>query len=81
MPPLKLGRPPALDIQALVQPCEHTWQVLIGAKPGKRNQRFHTLLQAAAITVMGRLDREPDWEGQIVAAKARKARGKLDPTK
>jgi hypothetical protein len=80
-PPLKRGRRPALEIRALVQPCEHTWQQLIGARPGKHNARFHALLQAAATTVLGPLDQYPDWEGQIVAARAEKAGGKLDPKK
>jgi hypothetical protein len=80
-PPVKRGRRPALDIRSVVQPCEFTWQQLIGARPGKHNVRFHALLQAAAVTVLGPLDREPDWEGQIVAARAEMARGKLGPKK
>ena len=81
LPSVKRGRRPALDIRSVVQPCEFTWQQLIGARPGKHNVRFHALLQAAAVTVLGPLDREPDWEGQIVAARAERAGGKLDPQK
>jgi hypothetical protein len=68
--PVKRGRRPALELRAFVRPCAHTWQELIGARPGKHNTRFHGLLQAAATTVLGPLDREPDWEGQIVAARS-----------
>jgi hypothetical protein len=81
LPSVKRGRRPALDIRAVIRPCEHAWQRLIGTRPGKHNVRFHALLQAAASTVLGPLNREPDWEGQIVAARAEKAGGKLDPKK
>ena len=81
LPSVKRGRRPALEIRGLIRPCEHAWQQLIGARPGKHNMRFHSLLQAAASTVLGPLDREPDWEGQNVAARAEKAGGKLDSKK
>jgi hypothetical protein len=81
LPSVKRGRRPALDIRSVIQPCEHAWQRLIGVRPGKHNVRFHALLQAAASTLLGPLNREPDWEGQIVAARAEKAGGKLDPKK
>jgi hypothetical protein len=80
-PPVRRGRRPALEMRSIIQPCEVTWQQLIGTRPGKHNVRFHALLQAAASTLLGPLDREPDWEGQIVAARAERARGKLDPKK
>jgi hypothetical protein len=62
LPSVKRGRRPALDIHAVIQPCENTWQQLIGTRPGKHNVRFHALLQAAASTVLGPLNREPDWD-------------------
>jgi hypothetical protein len=72
-PPVRRGRRPALAILSIVAPCADAWTKLIGKRPGKNNVRFHALLRGAAITVLGRLDREPDWEGQIVSARQRKA--------
>jgi len=65
------GRPGALDVQGVVHYCDNAWKELIGKKPGKNNVTFHGLLQAAAETVLGPLDPEPDWEHQIVAARKR----------
>ena len=65
------GRPGALDIQGIVGYCDGAWKELIGKKPGKNNVNFHGLLCAAAETVLGPLDPEPDWEHQIVAARRR----------
>jgi len=65
------GRPGALDIQGIVSACDYAWKELIGKKPGKNNVNFHGLLCAAAETVLGPLDPEPDWEHQIVAARRR----------
>jgi hypothetical protein len=68
----KRGRPGALDIQGIVSACDYAWKELIGKKPGKHNVNFHGLLCAAAATVLGPLDPEPDWEHQIVATRKRK---------
>ena len=70
------GRPGALDIQGIVHCCDIAWKELIGKKPGKNNVNFHGLLCAAAETVLGPLDPEPDWEHQIVAARQRQSRWK-----
>lgn|SRR5262249_3977551 len=67
------GRPGALDIRGIVSACDHEWKELIGKKPGKNNVNFHGLLCAAAETVLGPLDPEPDWEHQIVAARRRQS--------
>jgi hypothetical protein len=67
------GRPGALDIQGIVSACDYAWKELIGKKPGKNNVNFHGLLCAAAETVLGPLDPEPDWEHQIVAARQRQS--------
>jgi hypothetical protein len=72
-PPVRRGRRPALAILSIVAPCADAWTKSIGKRPGKNNMRFHALLRGAAITVLGRLDREPDWEGQIVSARRHKA--------
>ena len=65
------GRPGALDVQGIVSCCDDAWKELIGKQPGKNNVNFHDLLRAAAETVLGPLDAEPDWEHQIVAARQR----------
>jgi hypothetical protein len=70
------GRPGALDIQGIVSACDHEWKELIGKQPGKNNVNFHGLLCAAAETVLGPLDPEPDWEHHIVAARQRQSRWK-----
>jgi hypothetical protein len=67
------GRPGALDIQGIVPYCDNAWKELIGKKPGKNNVNFHGLLCAAAETVLGPLDPEPDWEHHIVAARQRES--------
>jgi hypothetical protein len=70
------GRPGALEIRGIVSACDHEWKKLIGKKPGKNNVTFHGLLCAAAETVLGPLDPEPDWEHQIVAARQWQSRWK-----
>jgi hypothetical protein len=70
------GRPGALDIQGIVHYCDNAWKELIGKQPGKNNVNFHSLLCAAAETVLGPLKPEPDWEHQIVAARRRQSRWK-----
>jgi hypothetical protein len=65
------GRPGALDVQGIVRYCDNAWKELTGKQPGKNNVNFHGLLRAAAETVLGPLDPEPDWEHQIVAARQR----------
>jgi hypothetical protein len=73
--PAKRGRRPDLAIRSVVRPCIRAWRTLTGTEPGKNNVRFHGVLRAAAVTILGRLDREPDWEGQIVAVRSEKAVG------
>ena len=65
------GRSGFLDIQGIVSTCDSAWKELMGKSAPKRNQDFHGLLQAAAETVLGPLDPEPDWEWQIVASRRR----------
>jgi hypothetical protein len=65
------GRSGFLDIQGIVSSCDYAWKELIGKKAGKNNVNFHALLHAAATTVLGPLESEPDWEWQIVAARKR----------
>ena len=74
--PPRRGRPGALEIQGIVGACADAWKELIGKNPGKNNIKFHDLLHAAAETVLGPLDPEPDWEHQIVAARRRQSRWK-----
>ena len=74
--PPRRGRPGALEIQGIVGACADAWKELIGKNPGKNNIKFHDLLHAAAETVLGPLDPEPDWEHQIVAARQRQSRWK-----
>jgi hypothetical protein len=71
--PPRRGRPGALELQGIVSACDDAWTQLIGKKPGKNNVNFHAVLQAAATTVLGPLDPEPDWEWQIVAARKRES--------
>ena len=72
----KPAPPSALEIQGIVGACADAWKELIGKNPGKNNIKFHDLLHAAAETVLGPLDPEPDWEHQIVAARQRQSRWK-----
>jgi hypothetical protein len=75
------GRPGALEIQGIVSCCADAWKELIGKKPGKNNVNFHGLLCAAAETVLGPLDPEPDWENQIVAARQRQKQVEISAKK
>jgi hypothetical protein len=65
------GHPGFRDIQGIVGTCAYAWKELTGKRPGKNNVNFHGLLHAAAETVLGPLDPEPDWEWQILAARKR----------
>jgi hypothetical protein len=69
--PPRRGHRGFLDVQGIVSTCDYAWKELIGSKPGKNDVEFHGLLLAAAETVLGPLDPEPDWEWQIVAARKR----------
>ena len=65
------GRPGDLALYTVVNACLSAWEQLIGSSPGKRNRKFQNLLHAAAITVLGPLEPEPDWEWQVFAARQR----------
>lgn len=64
------GRPPRRELQGIAQSSVVAWQQLTGSLPAKNNVAFHEFLRAAATTVFGAFDPDPDWEWVTRSARA-----------
>ena len=71
---LPRGRAGALPVQAVARALATAWRVLTGRLPAKDNEKFHDLLLAAAATIYGHPENEPNLESvtRVVAERINK---------
>jgi hypothetical protein len=68
---LPRGRAGALHVQAVARAMATAWRVLTGRLPAQNNSKFHKLLAAGVVTIVGDAAKEPNLESATRIAVAR----------